>query len=195
MSETKQTAVNSKNKSQNIKIIAICAVMLALATVLSIFPKIEWFLGGSITVGSMVPIMLISFLYGPKWGIPMSIGYSIIQLLLGVSRVASWGLTPGVFVGCLLLDYIFAFSSLCVCGFFKTDRIGTVIAGTVVAGLLRFLCHFLSGYLFFGSWAMEGFNAFTWAIVYNRTYMVPETTTCVIIICVLYRFFPKFRSI
>ncbi|MBO5299711.1 MAG: energy-coupled thiamine transporter ThiT, partial [Clostridia bacterium] len=85
---------NKINRNQSVKRFAICAVMLALATVLSIFPTIRAPLDGSITVGSMVPIMLISFLYGVRWGLPVSIGYSFIQLLLGISAVASWGLTP-----------------------------------------------------------------------------------------------------
>ena len=47
--------------------------------------------------------------------------------------------------------------------------------GIAFAGLLRYLSHFLSGWLFFGEWAEEGFNAFTWAVVYNGAYMIPDT--------------------
>ena len=96
---------NKINKTHYLKRFASCAVMLSLATVLSIFPSINAPLGGSITIGSMVPIMLISLLYGMKWGVPVAIGYSCIQLLLGISAVASWGLSIGVFIGCIFLDY------------------------------------------------------------------------------------------
>ena len=186
---------NKINRNQSVKRFAICAVMLALATVLSIFPTISAPLGGSITVGSMVPILLISFLYGVRWGIPVSIGYSFIQLLLGISAVASWGLTPGVFVGCIFIDYILAFSVICVCGFFGTRSLKNVIIGTIVSGLLRYFCHFLSGLLFFGSWAAEGFSPLTWAIAYNGAFMIPDTIICVIVICALYRFFPRFKAL
>ena len=73
---------SAKKDSKYIKHLVLCAIMIALATVLSIFPKIEAPLGGSITVASMVPIMLVSFVYGPKWGVPVAIGYSVVQLLL-----------------------------------------------------------------------------------------------------------------
>lgn len=185
---------NKINRNQSVKRFAACSVMLALATVLSIFPTINAPLGGSVTVGSMAPIMLISFLYGVKWGLPVAIGYSFIQLLLGVAEVASWGLSPAVFVGSLVLDYILAFSVLCVCGFFGTKSLKRVILGTAVSGLLRYFCHFLSGLLFFGSWAMEGFSAFTWAIVYNGAYMIPDTIICIIIMCAIYKFIPKLKS-
>lgn len=177
-----------------VKKLAVCAIMIALATVLSIFPKISAPFGGSITIGSMLPIMLVSMLLGMKWGIPVAAGYSGIQLLLDLSMVASWGLSAGVFVGCMLLDYVFAFSVLCVAGLFGTAKFSRTILGVVIAGLLRYFCHFLSGLLFFGMWADEGFSPFAWAIVYNGAYMIPDIIICAILAAALYKFFPVFRK-
>lgn len=191
-----QTSVAKTNRNNNLKRLALCAIMIALATVLSIFPTIKAPLGGSITIASMVPIMLVSFVYGPKWGAPVAVGYSVVQLLLDVAAVASWGLTPAVFVGCLLIDYIIAFSVLCVCGFFtlKKTTLVRVILGTLTAGMLRYLAHFVSGYLFFGAWAEEGFSPFTWAIVYNGAYMIPEIAICIVVMIALYKLIPKFKE-
>ncbi len=191
-----QTSVAKTNRNNNLKRLALCAIMIALATVLSIFPTIKAPLGGSITIASMVPIMLVSFVYGPKWGVPVAVGYSVVQLLLDVAAVASWGLTPAVFVGCLLIDYIIAFSVLCVCGFFtlKKTTLVRVILGTLTAGMLRYLAHFVSGYLFFGAWAEEGFSPFTWAIVYNGAYMIPEIAICIVVMIALYKLIPKFKE-
>ncbi len=185
---------NKINKTHYLKRFASCAVMLSLATVLSIFPSINAPLGGSITIGSMVPIMLISFLYGMKWGVPVAIGYSCIQLLLGISAVASWGLSIGVFIGCIFLDYILAYSVLCICGLFGTKSLKNVIIGTVLSCFLRYICHFLSGLLFFGSWAMEGFSPLSWAIAYNGAYMLPETIICVVVMSSLYKVIPRIKS-
>ncbi|MBQ6172565.1 MAG: energy-coupled thiamine transporter ThiT [Clostridia bacterium] len=191
-----QTSVAKTNRNNNLKRLALCAIMIALATVLSIFPTIKAPLGGSITIASMVPIMLVSFVYGPKWGVPVAVGYSVVQLLLDVAAVASWGLTPAVFVGCLLIDYIIAFSVLCVCGFFtlKKTTLVRVILGTLTAGMLRYFAHFVSGYLFFGAWAEEGFSPFTWAIVYNGAYMIPEIAICIVVMIALYKLIPKFKE-
>ena len=185
------------NRSNYIKRLALCAIMLALATVLSIVTPFTAPFGGSITVGSMVPVILVSFVYGPKWGIPVAVGYSVIQLMLGVAEVASWGLSAGVFVGCLIFDYILAYSALCVAGFFttRTTTLARIILGTLTAGMLRYLCHFISGYLFFGAWAGEGFSPLTWSVVYNGAYMIPEIVICIVIMCALYKLIPKFREL
>jgi thiamine transporter len=191
-----QNPVAKTNRNSNLKRLALCAIMIALATVLSIFPTIKAPLGGSITIASMVPIMLVSFVYGPKWGVPVAVGYSVVQLLLDLAAVASWGLTPAVFVGCLIIDYIIAFSVLCVCGFFtlKKTTLVRVILGTLTAGMLRYLAHFVSGYLFFGEWAEEGFSPFTWAIVYNGAYMIPDIAICIVVMIALYKLIPKFKE-
>lgn len=186
---------NKTKSGQKIKRIAVCAIMVALATILSMLPIFKAPLGGSVTLGSMVPIMLISFLYGWSWGIPVAIGYAVIQLLISLSEVASWGLSPAVFIGCLALDYILAYSVICVCNIFGSKKMINVILGILVAGILRLLCHFISGVLFFGQWAEEGFNAYTWAIAYNGAFLLPEIAICIVVMCILYRFFPKFREI
>ncbi len=177
-----------------VKRLALCAIMMALATILSIFPTIEAPWGGSITIGSMLPIMLMSMLFGPKWGIPAALGYSVIQLALGFAKTASWGLSIEIFLGCLFLDYILAYSVLCVANIFGTKTMPRMACGIALACILRYICHFFSGWLFFGEWAEEGFNAFTWAIVYNGGYMIPETVICIILGCALYRMLPSFRK-
>lgn len=183
-----------KKDKSFVKKLVLCAIMMALATVLSIFPTITAPWGGSITVGSMLPIMMISMLLGSKWGFPVSLGYAVIQLMLGFSSVASWGLSIDVFIYCLLLDYILAFSVLGAANTFGTDTMTQTVCGVVFAGFLRYICHFFSGWLFFGEWAEEGFNAFTWAIVYNAGFMIPDTVICAILACALYRMFPTFKK-
>ena len=177
-----------------VKKLVLCAIMIALATVLSIFPTIRAPYGGSITIGHMLPIMMVSMLLGSKWGIPVALGYSVIQLSLGFSEVASWGLDLGVFLGCLFLDYILAYTVICTANIFGTNTIKKTVCGVIFAGMLRYICHFLSGWMFFGMWAEEGFNAFTWAIVYNGAYMIPDTVICAILACALYRMFPTFKK-
>lgn len=177
-----------------VKKLTLSAIMTALATVLSIFPTINAPFGGSITVGSMLPIMLISMILGSKWGIPVAICYSFIQLALGFSAVASWGLSIEVFIGCLLLDYVLAFSVLSTANIFGTKTLTRTILGISFAGLLRYICHFLSGWLFFGTWAQEGFSAFTWAIVYNGGFMIPDTAICIVLTIAIYKMLPTFRK-
>ncbi len=156
------------------------AIMVALAAVLSyirIF-KLPW--GGSITLVSMLPIMLYSIRHGIKKGLGAAFAFSLIQLFQGISDgLFAWGLTPLMLVACILIDYIFAFSVLGFAGLFSKNGLAGYIGGTALAGLLRFLCHFLSGVIIWHSFGelWEGFsteNEWLYSLLYNGAYMLPE---------------------
>ncbi len=182
-----------------------CALMIALATVLGFIPLYELPHGGSITLLSMLPILAVSFRHGPKWGVLTAFVHSIIQLLLGLKNL-SYCQSFGAIVGCILLDYILAFTLLGLAGSvgkpFK-NRYVSVGVGSLVVCLGRYLCSFLSGYLVWKdyeyafSWMTEfgwgqriasmGENALCWlySAVYNATYMLPETVLTVIFAVIL----------
>ena len=156
------------------------AIMVALAAVLSyirIF-KLPW--GGSITLVSMLPIMLYSIRHGIKKGLGAAFAFSLIQLFQGISDgLFAWGLTPLMLVACILIYYIFAFSVLGFAGLFSKNGLSGYIGGTALAGLLRFLCHFLSGVIIWHSFGelWEGFsteNEWLYSLLYNGAYMLPE---------------------
>ena len=107
--ENKKTA-----SKQSIKKIALCGVMIALGTVLSMFKVYEPPLGGGVTVMSMVPVAFISCVLGLKWGFGAAFAYSLIQLLISFGEVMSWGLSAGAVVATLILDYILAYTVLFV---------------------------------------------------------------------------------
>ncbi len=52
----------------NTRVLAEMAVSIALATVLSYIKIFSMPYGGSVTLGSMVPILLVSFRRGPSMG-------------------------------------------------------------------------------------------------------------------------------
>ena len=161
------------------------AVMIALATVLSLIKvyKLPW--GGSITLLSMLPICMFSIKYGVVRGLFVSFAYETIQLLLDLAEVLSWGLTPETLIACFALDYILAYTVIGVAGMFRTKKLPGWIAGTSVALLLRFAAHFLSGVLIWHSFGelWDGFsteNEFIYSALYNGSYMLPEIIFTVI---------------
>ena len=122
------------------------AVMVALATVLSFIRlfKLPW--GGSVTLLSMLPITLFSIKRGIKAGMVASVLFALIQFFQGVmDGLFGWGLTPGMLIACILLDYLVAFSVLGVAGLFRKKGLPGWICGISLAVVLRFFCHFLSG--------------------------------------------------
>ena len=98
---------------------ALCesAILLALAVVLSYVKFFQLPFDGAITLASMLPICLISIRFGIKWGLGAAFCYSWSQILQG--GVFSWGLTPGMLIASLLMDFLIAFTVLGLAGLFR----------------------------------------------------------------------------
>lgn len=168
------------------------AIMLAVATVLSLIQfKGPWALGGSITVCSMLPIILIAHRYGTKWGLLTAVTFSLLQLLLGLQNVqyAPDAITA---IGIIVLDYVLAFGVL---GFaaifdsvFKSKKTAFAV-GIVLTMSLRFLCHFISGVIIWEAlWpnSLE-WASWIWSLSYNGSYMLPEMLITLAVGFVLYK--------
>lgn len=145
------------------------ALMVALAFGLSWIKVFQAPYGGSVTLGSMVPILLYAARRGPVPGIIAGTAHGLIQLL-----VEPYVVHPVQ----VILDYPLAFGSLGLAGFFR-DR---VVAGSLVGIGGRFLSHFLSGVIFFASYAPKGMNAYLYSAVYNAGYLVPELIISIVVI-------------
>lgn len=170
------------------------SLLIAMAAVLSFIKVWNMPWGGSITLLSMLPIILISVKYGVKQGLFSSFVYSVIQLVFGIvfDGLLGWGLTAGMLTACIFFDYIFAFTILGIAGIFKDKGLGGIIGGSALAIVLRFISHVLSGVFVFASagklW--EGFetsNTWLYSIVYNGVYMLPELIFTIIGIYFLFK--------
>ncbi|MBQ9544480.1 MAG: energy-coupled thiamine transporter ThiT [Clostridia bacterium] len=152
-----------------------CTIMVALATGLSFLTLFKLPLGGSVTVLSMLPICMLSIRRGLKWGLIGGFIYSVIQLLIDLSAVLSWGLTPAAVAGCFILDYIVAFTVLGLAGVFRKHGKVGMILGICLALALRFCAHVLSGTIIFDVWMPEEWSSpFIYSICYNGSFMLPE---------------------
>ena len=168
----------------NTKRMTESAMLLAVAIVLEFISKMfipEMPFGGQVTLVSMLPVVLISYRHGVKWGLVAGFTYALLEMALGAKTVAA-AFQPGYFgdgvmlmnaaVMCFL-DYIVAFTVLGFGGAFRNRgwKGGTALAaGSVLALGLRYLSHILSGYILFSGWAewfftQEGFPAWGAALV------------------------------
>lgn len=172
------------------------AVMIALATVLSMIQVYSLPNGGSITACSMVPIVLIAMRYDLKWSLFVGFVHSVLQLFLGLGAVK--GLTLGTTVAVVLLDYTFAFTVLGLSGIFKNvikNQAIAAAAGGALGCLLRFVCHFLSGWLIWAVlWPPEGMLPAVYSLTYNGSYMLPETIITAVVSALLVQFLPMYKK-
>lgn len=190
------------------KMLTESALLIAMAIVLELVAKAfipEMPFGGQVTLVSMLPIVLISYRHGVKWGLLSGVVYAALEMVIGAKTVAA-AFQPDYFgsgvliVNALLmclLDYVLAFTVLGIGGCFrnKIKNPGlSLCLGSIVALGCRYLCHILSGYILFGSYAewfftQEGFPAWganlvaslnpqllalAYSVVYNGMYMIPE---------------------
>ena len=176
--------------------LTLSAVFVALATVLSFIKVVKMPLGGSVTLLSMLPIVMISVMLGLKWGIGSAFVYSLIQLFLGITMdgLLGWGLTPVMLVGTILLDYIVAFTVLGIAGIFAKKGYAGICGGVALAIVFRFLSHFLSGFVIFKN--LEQFEIFgslftnrpvLYSLAYNGLYMLPELVITVVGAAILFK--------
>ncbi len=146
------------------KKIIVSALFIAIATILSLIKLFELPFGGSVTVASMVPIVLIAYIYGTKWGLLSSFVYSIIQLIAGIATgIISKMFLPGddqmlvwQAVSICILDYILAAFSLGLGGVFKgkfKHASTEIILGAILATFVCWVMHTVSGFIFYGAWA------------------------------------------
>ena len=158
------------------RVMVECALMVALATILGYIPLFELPQGGSITLFSTLPIMVIGWRHGLKWGVFTGFVHGLIQMMLGFKNVL-YCTTIGTMVLCILLDYILAFMALGLVDLFAKpfqNHLAGVAVSSVCVGMLRYLCSFLSGILIWGGYAPEGTPVWIYSLTYNGSYMIPE---------------------
>ena len=162
-------------KRKNVYKLTLCAVFVALASVLSLIKIYKLPLGGSVTLFSMLPIVMISLFLGVKWGLASSFLYSLIQLGFGITLdgLLGWGLTPASLIGTIFLDYILPFSLLGLVGLLKDKKTSVIVLGVAAVMVGRFLCHFLSGVIIFNIWC-EWDSVWFYSLCYNGSFMLPE---------------------
>ncbi len=160
--------------SKNVKILVYCAMCIALATVTSMIKLFSFPTGGSITLCSMLFAMLPGYFFGPVVGIVSGVAYGVLQFIID-----PYVLTPMQAV----LDYVFAFGAFGLSGFFANQKNGLRL-GYLAACAGRFFFSFLSGWVFFGEYAWEGWNPAAYSAVYNLIYIGAEAIITLIILSI-----------
>lgn len=148
------------------------SLLLALAVVLEQLRIFHMPQGGSVTVGSMVPLLLIGYRFGVGTGMLAGFVYGMINMIQD-----PFILHPVQ----VLFDYPLPFMAMGLAGLSRQY----LYLGTGLAFFARFCCHFISGVVFFGSYAPEWMSPVWYSLVANVTYLVPEMLICCVILKVL----------
>ncbi len=177
------------NQKKNLRFLVEGGIMIALATILSLTKIYEAPFGGSVTAGSMIPIIIIALRWGTLRGLFVGVVYGILQ-----SIIDPYIVHPVQF----LLDYPIAFGLLGLAGISKDIRktdlnkissgseYALVIIGVLLGILGRFFGHLLAGVVFFAEYAGD-LNPWWYSTLYNGSYLGIEFIISVFIIVLLWR--------
>lgn len=158
-----------RKKGFSTKMLVEGAMMIAIATVLSFikFKTPLWLNGGSVTAGSMVPLIIFAYRWGGVQGMFVGAVYGLLQF--AIEPYAAHPLS-------VIIDYPLAFGLIGMAGFFikQSASVSKVVTGITIGLTGRFLAHFLSGFIFFASYAPETMHPVWYSFVYNGSYMLPE---------------------
>lgn len=171
-------------KGNRVRMMTEGGIMIALSVLLSNIIIYQAPNGGSISAGSMVPLLLFAL---------------------------RWGIGPGIFVGGLygmldfilkpffyhpiqfLLDYPLAFGLLGLAGvgYIYEDRETSkeyimIVIGVGLGILGRMVSHVLSGVVFFAEYAGAQ-NPWIYSILYNASYLAPEFIISAIILVLIWK--------
>ena len=162
------------NAFRDTRVLTEAAIAVALSFVLGFFVLFKMPFGGSVSL-EMIPLILLSLRQGWKVGVIAGAAYGLLDLAIDPFVVHPLQ---------LLLDYPLAFGVLGLAGLFKPTVWGAVL-GATVAVLARFFCHFLSGVVFFASYAPDGWNPFLYSAAYNAAYLAPSLLIAIVVVLVL----------
>jgi thiamine transporter len=162
------------NAFRDTRVLTEAALAVALSFVLGLFVLFKMPFGGSVSL-EMIPLILLSLRQGWKVGVVAGMVYGFLDLAIDPFVVHPLQ---------LLLDYPLAFGVIGLAGLFKPTVRGAIL-GATVAVLGRFFCHFLSGVVFFASYAPDSWNPFIYSAAYNAAYLVPSLGIAVVVVVVL----------
>jgi thiamine transporter len=146
--------------------LAEIGVAVALAVVLS-FVRLPWAMpqGGTVSL-EMVPLIFLAVRRGVVPALLAGLVYGMLQLIL-----------PGAFIfhpAQVALDYPLAFMAPAVAGFVNVTGWRSLWLAVGLGFSARLVFHFLSGLIFFASYAPAWEAAWVYALTYNLLFLVPE---------------------
>ena len=170
---------------RNKKVLALveCSIMIALATILSMFKIVDMPVGGSVTLASMLPIVILSYRHGLGFGLGSALVASLLQLLLGLenfSYVTGWQSV----IALAVFDYILAYVIFGLAGVFKKvvkNRPAAMLLGITLGNVVRYVCHVISGATIWAGLPVPDAASLSYSLSYNAVYMIPETIICALI--------------
>ena len=173
---------NTNRSHLRVRTLCEGAIMVALAQALSYLKFMQLPNGGSLTP-AIFPIVFFALRWGLGQGLLAGFAFGLLQLIF--DGAYAWGWQS------MLLDYLVAFTPLGLAGLFRGKAWG-IFPGTVLGCAGRFVIHYISGITIYRIAAPTEVlgtvfdNPELSSLVYNGSYMLPNTVLALVIAALLY---------
>lgn len=175
-------AISRSGKRWNAKMLSMGALSIALSFVLSCIRLFKMPTHGSVTPGSMLPIMLFSACYGMGPGMLAGLAYGILQYFQD-----PWFLNVWEFI----FDWLIAFAALGLAGIAWKKKEKWLYVSIPIAVLGRAISAILAGIIIANDYLAQGqpleigemtfSSPILFSMVYNGVYLIPETAICLLL--------------
>ena len=173
-----------------------CILIFGLAVLCSSIKVLVLPQGGSLTYFGLLILWLMTFIYGPRYGLIASVIFGFVRL--GITYLTGEYINPNIWS--IILEYPMAHGLFCLGGFLsepgkKTDltiaeneaiqvepyklRMGYVIG---VAAML--VCYVISAELFYPPYREGFWNNLIYNIIYDSSYLLIEGFFSVLLLCI-----------
>ena len=170
-------AMGAKQNTWNSHRVAMGAMCIAIAFVLSCIRLLTMPQGGFITPAAMLPLVLFMVACGPLQGFVVGCAYGLLQLITDPYVIHPIQ---------LLLDYPLASGAMilgCLATLLPIERRWQLPVAVLLAGVGNYIMAVLSGAIFFAEYAGEQ-NAWIYSLTYNISYLGPNVLFCMLISCI-----------
>ena len=167
--------LSGKNQKTNTKTMVVSALLVGLSIVLTRITIWSMPQGGSVSLFGMLPIVICAYFFGTRRAVMCGMCVGMIDLIF-----KPYVIHPIQ----LLLDYPLAFGAIGFAGLIFMAKKDGLIPAYLFGVLCRYICAVISGVVFFGAYAPEGFSALTWSLWYNVLYLAIEAAGTVILLLI-----------
>ena len=167
-------AAASKKVKWNSRRISMAAMCIAIAFVLSCIRLYRMPQGGSITPASMLPLTLFMLACGPLPGFVLGCAFGMLKLIAD-----PWIIHPVQ----MLVDYPLSYAAMilgCLAAVLPVRKEFKLPLAVLLGTVGRYAMAVLSGTVFFAEYAGDQ-NALVYSLVYNLSYLGPDTVVCMIV--------------
>ncbi len=177
-----------------LKKLTVTSLLISMSLILSrVEISVFFSSGGSVTLFSCVPLIMISFKYGYKWGVVSCGSFGLIHLITTNFRFQGLNLFSVIFS--IVLDYIVSYSMIGLSSVFKFKfkfcLKHSLAIGVIFSFFLRLLTHVISGFLIFQPMFKSFVQTIIYVIIYNVAYIVPEMMITLVGVFVIKKLIPE----